>query len=227
MREEINRQIISGTISGSAFIAGTNAGGGTDVNSIPMLIAKDPTATATIHSIAQGSEAWWRNQLQTASGLSTRATLKARAMRLWMDCAKGSGRLGPDIGLTDQRAYETLELSFDDQKRITSEDSVVVKLGYDNFKLKGAAVMWDEMVPDINTPANEDTGTKTTSTLFFLNTEFLRWVVDSETDFIVTPFVEPVNQTAMTSKMLFMGQMIVCNRRKHGVMHSISQSITT
>jgi hypothetical protein len=52
-------------------------------------------------------------------------------------------------------------------------------------------------------------------------------MIDSETDIVTTPFVEPENQTAKTAKILFMGQAYCSNLRKLGVLGGISQSIVT
>ena len=62
---------------------------------------------------------------------------------------------------------------------------------------------------------------------FFLNTDFYGLMIDSETDIITTPFVEPENQTAKTAKILFMGQAWCSNLRKLGVVGGISQSIVS
>ena len=60
-----------------------------------------------------------------------------------------------------------------------------------------------------------------------LNTNFYKLIVDSETDVVTTPFVEPENQTVKTAKILFMGNTAVSNMRKHGVGYGISPSIVS
>jgi len=50
-------------------------------------------------------------------------------------------------------------------------------------------------------------------------------MIDKQTDFITSPFVEPENQSAKTSKVMFMGQASVSNPRKLGMASRISQSI--
>jgi hypothetical protein len=94
-------------------------------------------------------------------------------------------------------------------------------MGFDNIKLRGATCIWDEVVPDI------DNGTTaiTDGTAFFLNTNFYKLIIDSETDVVTTPFVEPENQTAKTAKILFMGNATCSNLRKQGVLYATSQSI--
>ena len=53
-------------------------------------------------------------------------------------------------------------------------------MGFDNIKLRGATVLWDEIVPDIYT----GTAAITVGTAFFLNTNFYNLVIDSETDIV-------------------------------------------
>ena len=99
--------------------------------------------------------------------------------------------------------------------------SKMADMGFDNIKLRGATVLWDELVPDIY----NGTAAVTVGSAFFINTDFYQLIIDSETDIVTTPFIEPENQTAKTAKILFMGQSCVSNLRKHGVIGGISQSI--
>jgi hypothetical protein len=113
------------------------------------------------------------------------------------------------------------EHNVDTQVRYT--DTAMADMGFDNIKLRGATLLWDEVVPDI------DNGTTaiTAGTCFLLNSNFYKLVIDQETDIITSPFVEPENQTVKTAKILFMGNSCVSNLRKHGVAYAISQSITS
>lgn len=58
--------------------------------------------------------------------------------------------------------------------------------------------------------------------LFGLNMNYLKLCVDSETDFMVTPFVNPSNQTAKIAFILWRGNLITTNRRRHFKLTSIS-----
>jgi len=94
---------------------------------------------------------------------------------------------------------------------------------FDTIKVRGATMIWDEVVPDVYT----GTTAITLGTIFGINTQFYQLFIDSETDIITTPFVEPENQTAKTAKILFMGNAGVSNMRKCGVAIDISQSIVS
>lgn len=51
--------------------------------------------------------------------------------------------------------------------------------------------------------------------MFGINMNYLEYIVDSETDFITTPFVFPTNQTAKIAFILWRGNLITTNRRRH------------
>jgi hypothetical protein len=94
------------------------------------------------------------------------------------------------------------------------------------LKFRGAAWVWDEQTPDLDTPANPvDGATTTNSTVFFTNSQSLEYFVESDTDFDTTDFVRPENQDAVTAQILWMGQVCVNNRRKNGVLFDIAQNI--
>jgi hypothetical protein len=146
--------------------------------------------------------------------------VKQAFRRLYNFCSRGSGG-APNLGIADQVSFETYENSLDAQVRYTN--TRLADMGFDNIKLRGATLLWDEVVPDIDNGTTDITG----GTLFLLNTNFYHLVIDSETDIVTTPFVEPENQTVKTAKILFMGNAAVSNMRKHGVLYGIPQNITS
>ena len=80
-------------------------------------------------------------------------------------------------------------------------------LGFDNLRLKGALMSWDERVIDSANGELSDTdgGSPTEETVYFINSRFFELVVDAQTDFITTPFMRPENQDAKVAQVLFYG----------------------
>jgi hypothetical protein len=152
---------------------------------------------------------------------TTRSGLKAYLYRGWNFCSRGGDGSGPDMVLMDQTTYETYELSLDAQKYFV--DTKIADLGFDNVKLKGAVTIWDELTPDVYT----GTASITVGTAFFINTKFYKLIIDSQTDFITTPFVSPDGQDAKTAMVLFMGNATVSNLRKLGVAYAIPITLTS
>lgn len=235
MREKLNGDLVLGTVSGTTFVPDSSQGSGTlGVLPLGYFLRKDnttdPTTGGNVGNIAGATYDWWRHKTAVvdsgstdtgnsfALSVTTYAGLKVALRRMYNFCGRGSGGF-PNAVLFDQVSFETYENALDANQRYTN--SKMADLGFDTIKLRGATCMWDEVVPDI------DSGTAaiTKGSAFFINTNFYHLVIDSQTDIVTTPFVEPENQTAKTAKILFMGNAAVSNLRKHGVLYAISQSI--
>lgn len=233
MREKLNGDLLLGTVSGGTFVPETSTGG--NLGLLPLgyflrkLNATDPTTGGNVGNIAGATYSWWRHKTadlgnNTVTGnsfklsVTTYAGLKAALRRMYNYCSRGSGG-SPDLVVMDQVGFETYENALDTGIRYTN--TKMADMGFDTIKLRGATCIWDEVVPDVYT----GTEAITVGTAFFINTNFYNLFIDSETDIVSTPFVEPENQTAKTAKILFMGNAGVSNLRKLGVAYSISQSI--
>ena len=231
LKATINNQLILGTVSSATFVPGNSA---KDINPLGYFLRKDrttdPSSGGTVGGIAAASYSWWRNRSvyfggaaaaydDAGAAITTWKGLQVYLYRLYNWCTRGADGSGPNIALCNQETYEAYENSLNIQKIYLDED--LVSMGFDNIKLKGAVLLWDELVPDIDS----GTAALTTGSIFMLNTKFYKLIIDKETDFITTPFVEPENQTAKTAKVLFMGNTIVNNPRKLGVGRAISLSI--
>jgi hypothetical protein len=232
MREELNRQLILGTVSGATFVPGNDA---KDLNPLGWFLRKlnqtDPVAGGNVGNIAGATNAWWRHRTAALGGaadtgndfglnVTTYKGLVVGLRRLYNFCSRGSGG-SPNGVLMDQVTFETYENALDDKVRYTN--TKMADMGFDTIKLRGATCIWDEIVPDIET----GTAAITKGTAFFLNTNFYKLIIDSQTDIVTTPFVEPENQTAKTAKILFMGNAAVSNLRKLGVGYETLQTIAS
>ncbi|MBT7628784.1 MAG: phage major capsid protein [Desulfobacula sp.] len=232
MREELNSGLLLGKVSSSTFVEKTSVGGSFGLVPLGMFFRKlnatDPT-TNNIGNISAASHDWWRHRTgfinnETVAGqdfklsISTYAGFELALRRMYNFCSRGSGG-SPDLCVMDQVSFETYENALSTKVRYAN--TKMADMGFDNIKLRGATVIWDESVPDIYTGAEAIT----VGSAFFINTNFYNLIIDSETDIVTTPFIEPENQTAKTAKILFMGQSAVSNMRKHGVIGGIAQDI--
>src|ERR1051325_2202027 len=236
MPQVLNTQLIQGTVSSASFVPGNNV---KDLNPLGYFLRKlnatDPTTGGNVGNIAGATYSWWRHQTAVADSaskdtgnsfalsVSTYKGLNVALKRLYNFCARGTGG-APNLSLMDQTTFETYENALDDKVRYLN--TKMADMGFDTIKLRGATCVWDELVPSIDT--GETAGGATfTGTAFMLNTNFYKLIIDSETDIVTTPFVEPENQTAKTAKVLFMGNAVVSNLRKLGVLYAISQTIAS
>lgn len=231
IKAKVNQQLLQGTVSAATFVPGNDA---KDLLPLGYFLRyapnTDPTTGGNVGNIAAATYDWWRPNVATLGGsaatghkfgltVTTYAGLKVGLHRLYNFTQRGGDGSAANLVVCDQVTYETYENALDQQVRYT--DQTLGDMGFTNIKCKGATMVWDELVPDLYT----GTTAITTGTAFFLNTEFYKMVIDKQTDFITTPFVEPENQTAKVAKVLFMGQTTVNNPRKLGVATRISQSI--
>lgn len=235
IREKLNSDLILGTVSSNTFVQDQADNGAYGVQPLGYFIRKvpstDPTTT-DVGNIAGDTYSWWRHVVADASSdstptagkfginVTTRSGLLAALKRTYNFCARGTGG-APDLSIMDQISFETYESALDDKVRYNN--TKMADMGFDTIKLKGATCIWDELVPDLES----GTAAVTRGTAFFLNTDYYGLTIDSETDFITTPFIEPENQTAKTAKVLFMGNTTCSNLRKQGALFGILQTITS
>lgn len=235
LTEEINFQLLGKTVSGTAFISGNST---KDLDPVALLIPKDPTASVTVGAVNQNTESWWRSRSVDGSSngasstdagalkgydLDTWAELEAALRSLYNYCSRGGGG-SPNMIVTDQSGYETFEASLASKTRYMQQSKG--QLAFDNIMFKASCAMyWDEMVPDLeNAKAYNNSPTK--STFFMLNTKYIKFIVDSQTNFITTPFVRPENQDAKVAQIMMYGNLCVTNRRKQGCLYGVGQTIT-
>jgi len=236
MREKMNGDLLLGTVSSATFVPDTAEDGSYGLLPLGYFFRKnkatDPS-TGSVGNISGASYSWWQHRVGVAgshaSGVTgedfslnsdSYADLKQCMRRMYNYCSRGTGG-SPDLVVMDQVSYETYEAALDVSVRYMN--TKMADLGFDTIKLRGATCIWDEVVPDVYS----GTAAITYGTAFFLNTKFYELFIDSQTDIVTTPFVEPENQTAKTAKILFMGNAGVSNMRKHGVLVDILQSIVS
>ena len=233
LKELFNNCIVCGKITaGSAqerIVARTGRldSGATGPLPIGAIIDVTTNRSIAIGNINGGTYSFWRNQA-TASTASTFVGLKNEMNQTYNNCTKGVAG-APDLLLGTQAAWETYWLALQQNERYIIDDKKTVDIlgGSDALAFRGAAFIWDEVVPDPDTSWNalDGVGTHSNETIYFINSQAMSFVTDTETDFITTDFVRPENQDAKVAQVMWMGATTVNNRRKLGVMSSISPSI--
>ena len=214
--------INSPTAIETAYVDAGN--GASFIDPLPLLVKYDPTTSTVVGNINQSTSLWWRNQ-RTADASSTFAGFRKNLRNLFNNCGTGGGggKRFPDIHLVDQSTCEFYEEMLTFFYRNTS--NARADIPFDNLNFKGFPVTWDENVPDV---ANTTTvQTATSGTWYMLNSQYMTIMADSQNNFRARPAVEPANQDASISQILWTGASAVSNRRKHGVMGSIDTTIAS
>ncbi len=242
IKELLNNCIVAGRISSGAtgnlnqFVARRGKLDNSADGPLPLsaLIDSNASRSVTLGNINGNAEAWWQNQV-FASTATTFAGFKQQRQRLYNNCSKGiNGH--PDLIISDQLIWELYFNSLQSQERYVRDNAREVDMlggiSDEMLKFKGAINIWDEVVPDTGTSTAElidGVGTFQQSgahgSEFMLNSAAMEYVVHSRRDFVTTPFVKPQNQDARVAHILWLGQVVVNNRRKLGVHYDIDNSI--
>lgn len=167
--------------------------------------AKDLRSLATV-ILASGQEGgingttntWWQSQV-TASG-SFAAQGRADLTALWNTISVQNPVGGPEMLVSDQASFQFYESSLVSQERFT--DNKMVDIGIENLKFKATPWTWSPQA--------------TSGVIYAVHSGGLEFIVNSDTDFLVTPFVTPTNQDAKTAKILLASALVSGNRRKLG-----------
>jgi len=61
-----------------------------------------------------------------------------------------------------------------------------------------------------------------TGRLYMLNSKYIHLDIDTESDFTVSPFVKPTNQTARVAQILWMGNVTINNPRRCGKLTGVT-----
>jgi hypothetical protein len=212
--------------AGFTSLTGVSGNGGKQIQPIPLIVYKTPGSSNKCQGILSSTPyTWWQNQAASGSGYNTDDLWKSGMAHMYNLCFK-QGTIGgyPDLIVMDQLTYEIYEQTLEGFKQYTSSQSA--SAGFKTLTYKDAEVTWDPYMCDAYTGVNWNTG-MTTGTMYFLNTKFLAVNVMKGKNFKSTPFVRPTNQAARTALNLWTGQLVVSNRRKHGVIYQLPTSTTT
>jgi hypothetical protein len=177
-----------------------------------FLHASNTPSTTTLGSVSGLTYSWWRNYQADVGAYANNLEDK---LRTGYNSASAGGADFPDGVLCSQTAYEYYESLGVGGKRFVNEQKTL-NLGFEVLQYKGADMFWDGGMAS-NVPA-------TGESIVLLNSGAIRLVIDSESDFVTTDFIEPENQTATVAKILAMLNLVTNNRRKLGLLHGIDAS---
>lgn len=174
--------------------------GSKDIRSLASIIA----SSGTEGGISATTATWWASQIKTSGSFAAQG--RADLTNLWNTISIQNPIGGPEMLVSDQASFEYYESSLVPQERFA--DNKMVDIGIINLKFKNTPWTWSPQA--------------TSGVIYALHSAGLEFVVNSDTDFLVTPFVTPTNQDARTAKILLACANITGNRRKLGKMTSIT-----
>lgn len=205
MRDEFNRQ----------FYADGTGNDSKDMFGLDLIVETGTGGWGTFGGIdrSDAQNAWWRNQYLLASTLTGSTVFSNSGLknmrRMYSMTSRGNEHV--DLILTTSDIYEAFEeTQVQNQRFVSGSKQEEAASHFEVLKFKGAMVGWDEQC--------------TAGVMFFLNSNYLEYIKDSETDLITTDFVRPPNQDAETAQILHMANFGASNCARQGRIDGITLS---
>jgi len=140
---------------------------------------------------------WWQACAATSSG-SFAAQGRSDLTNAWNLVSVQNPIGGPEMIVSDQSSFQYYESSLVSQERFM--DNKLVDIGIQNLQFKSTPWTWSPQA--------------TSGVIYLLHSKGIEFIVNSDTDFLVTDFVTPSNQDARTAKILLACALTTGNRRK-------------
>ena len=178
------------------------------------IIADAPSTTpTTLGGITVSGNSWWQNKTVDGSGAAFKAIVDTnfyhgmiKMATTWNDVSEGNEQ--PTHIFTTNDIYASFEEIFEGTgyQRLSSNDAPGVDGRLPSFR--GIPVQYDRDCAS--------------GKMYFLNTNYLKMHMQSGMNFAKTPFKEPSNQMAKVGFIVVGLQITTNNRRRQGVIHSIT-----
>lgn len=157
-------------------------------------------SAGTYGGIDRTTYSWWAAQED-----STTTTLSLGVIQgMYGDCTVGPSH--PTIITTTQDIYDIYIGKLQPMQRYTDSDTA--SAGFQNVMYAGTPI-----VVDGQCPANH---------MFFINEEYIKFVVHKDADMAFQPFVRPTNQDVAVAHILWMGVLGINNCRMMGKLGAIT-----
>jgi len=221
--EGFNKQFLRGSFAsgGTSLVTPytSSATGAVSIEPLAKLIHYTPSSSLVVGNINQNTQSWWRNRTATSTA-TTYLGLLLEFDNMYNTCARGPGG-EPNLILTDQKTFELVNAAYYQQYRtsMTSDGNYP----FVNLRFRNARLVFDQYMHDVE---SNTIATSTYGSAYFVNSKFLKVVVESSTNFVQTEFAKPPKGDSRLAHILFMGQTLTNNRRKLGVLGKIARTLT-
>jgi len=159
----------------------------------------------TLGSIAGASNTFWQSTV-TASGAFATQGLTDMTTATYLVSSSATVD-NPTVYITNKTIFQKFEQTRLPLERI-SNGTMSANAGFTNLTFKGKPLVYGNYIGS--------------GLLFGLNMNYIYLAVDSETDFVTTPFISPTNQTIKVAYILWRGNLLTNNRRRHFKLTSVS-----
>ena len=173
-----------------------------EANNLNSLV--DIVGTGTLGTIAGATYTFWQATLTTSGAFATQGLTDMTTATYAV--SSSASQDNPTNYITTKTVFQKFEQTRLPLERISN--TLTANAGYTNLTFKGRPLTYGNYI---------DSGY-----LYGLNTNYLYLAVDSATDMVTTPFISPTNQTVKVAYILWRGNLITNNRRRHFRLSSIS-----
>ncbi len=170
------------------------------IESIDILV----DATSNVGGIPRSSNSYWQSTVVASGSFASQGLSDMRT--LYNTISSSAGKDSPDFIISTQSVYESYESVLQPQERFA--DAAMADGGFQSLRFKGAPFVYDSKIA--------------TGRLYMLNSKYLHLDIDSESDFVVSPFVKPTNQAARVAQILWMGNVTINNPRRCGKLTGVT-----
>jgi hypothetical protein len=174
--------------------------GSKDIRSLATIVA----TSGTEGQISPTGNTWWQAQTKSSGAFSTQGIADLTTLMNAVAIQNPSGL--PEMLVSDQTTFEYYEKT--QTTLIRYVDERMADAGFTNLKFKGVPWTWSPQA--------------TSAVIYALHSSALEFAVNTDTDFLVKPFVESINQDARVAKILLACSLMTGNRRKLGKMTAIT-----
>jgi len=161
-------------------------------------------AAGTLGTIAGATDTFWQSTVTVSGAFATQGLSDMATATYAVSSAAETDN--PTIYLTTKAIFKKFEDTRLPLERISNTMSA--NAGFTNLTFKGKPLVYGNYI--------------SSGLLFGLNMNYIYLAVDSATDLITTPFITPTNQTVKVAYILWRGNLLTNNRRRHFKLTTIS-----
>lgn len=205
------------TVVANQLLDDGTGNGGKNLTGLDLMV-EDGTAWSVVGGIDSSTYAFWRNKFIDFDGAysTSFATIASgqvdcegiRAFRHMFNLlVRGTDK--PKLILTSREIAEAYESVGSGQRSrvMLGSDPKLLELGFASLQYKDVPIVWVD---------NIGTGSTNDQDVWFLNTDYLHFVIGEGHHFNMTEFVKPIDQDASVAEMYLYGNMTCSNRSLQG-----------
>lgn len=172
----------------------------------------DGTGTATYGGLSRTTNTWWKAKLDSSTATLTLASLQSMFGNV------SNGGQHPSLIASRQEQYNRYWALNTSNQRFPVEpmarDEQLAQAGFTNLLFNTVPWVVDSHVFDGPNTSN--------SAIVFLTERYFWWAVHPRADFYLEDFQTPINQDAMSAKILWAGNLLCSNASRQGKMTALT-----